>query len=127
MTRLENHVVSEINRTVDVNQFYVLKSDMIKREAIRKGTYGAREGKSASDGSQMGATESGPLGDGKDLSDGKTSLNSQKRKHQLDMIPSNSLSNRPIKLEKPNFESAKVKKLQGNPNKVKKKKKNKNR
>ena len=124
--------IGESSEAVDVNQFYVLKTDTPRRNAIRQGICVSNErGPVSSSKSELGENsafisleiEAGPCNEQKDRSE--TNSESQKRKHELDKKLDNTEPSTPKKLKRPQFDSAKVKRLKGNPSKIKKKKKKK--
>ena len=121
--------IQKSNDAVDVNQFYVLKTDTQRRQEIRKGICVSNEPGSVR-GSKSELDENsgfipleikaGPCNKHKDK--GETNSKPRKRKHEWDKKPNKSKPNTGKKMKRPQFESAKVRKLKGNPNKIKKKK-----
>ena len=121
--------IMQSNEAVDVNQFYVLKTDTQRRQAIRKGicvsiepgsVRGSKSELDENPGFIPLEIEAGPCNKHK----GKSETNSEprKRKHEWDKKSDKSEPNAGKKMKRPHFESAKVRKLKGNPNKIKKKK-----
>ena len=125
--------IGESSEAVDVNQFYVLKTDTARRKAIRQGTCVSNKRGPVSSKSELDENSAfisleieagGPCNEQKDK--GETNSKSLKRKHESDKKLGNTEPNALKKMKRPQFESAKVKRLKGNPSKIKKKKKNKN-
>ena len=121
--------ILQSNEVVDVNQFYVLKTDTQRRQAIRKGICVSNEpGSVRGSKSELDENsgfipleiEAGPCNTHKDKSE--TNSKPRKRKYEWDKKSDKSKPNAGKKMKRPQFESVKVRKLKGNPNKINKKK-----
>lgn len=109
---------------IDVSQFYILKKDTERRKVTQAP-------KTSTENSKLELNNTadfisfGSDSDGSDRSgnDAETLLKSQKRKYQYDSGKSERKMIKSTSNARPKFECAKVRRLTGNPNKVKKKKK----